>query len=291
MCKINIKEDITMYEQKLIHKFIYYICILTNHKIPKEKIIQIANDEIKCLTEEEFYLKRLVNTFNHLMNNVNQTLNGDIVNQLYFLLTNQLLDEKILKELVCVYYENYDNSAHYIASILHLFIIHNIKQESIEFAFLISNYVMVKKNKGILIPYEYVHLYYQRAIDTNQLSDLIRVFFDIEYVKDNSLPCQYSRNEIIEMIKSIKDELMNTYGVKRLYLFGSYAKGTNHQNSDVDFLVILNEELLNTERLEKIESLKDDLKKRLACGIDILDFTFALDTLGENEMEHIITLI
>lgn len=280
-----------MYEQKLIHKFIYYICIFTNHKIPKEKIIQIAKDEIKCLTEEEFYLKRLVNAFNLLMNNVNQTLNSDIINQLYFLLTNQLLDENILKELVCQYYENYDNSAHYLASLLHLFIIRNIKQESIEFAFLISNYVMMKKNKGILIPYEYVHLYYQRAIDTNQLSDLIRVFFDIEYVKDESLPCQYSRDEIIQMMKSIKDELIDKYDIKKLYLFGSYAKGTNHQNSDVDFLVIFNEEMLNIERLEQIEALKDDLKERLECGIDILDFTFALDTLGENEMEYVITLI
>lgn len=141
--------------------------------------------------------------------------------------------------MVCLYYENYDNSAHYLASLLHLFIIRSIKQESIEFAFLISNYVMMKKNKGILIPYEYVHLYYQRTIDTNQLSDLIRVFFDIEYVKDESLLCQYSGDEMIQMMKSIKD----------------------------------------------------DLKERLECDIDILDFTFALDTLGENEMEYVITLI
>lgn len=280
-----------MYEQKLIHKFIYYIGIFTNHKIPKAKIIQIANDEIQCLTEEEFYLKRLVNAFSHLINNVNQTFNSDIINQLYFLLTNQLLDEHILKELVCLYYANYDSSAHYLASLLHLFIIGNIKQESIEFAFLISNYVMMKKKKGMLMLYEYAHLYYQRAIDTNQLSDLIRVFCDIEYVKEDSLLCKYSRNEMIQMIKKIKDELMDKYSVKKLYLFGSYAKGTNHQHSDVDFLVIFNEEMLHIERLEQIEVLKNYLKEWLECDIDILDFTFALDTLGENEMEHIITLI
>lgn len=42
--------------------------------------------------------------------------------------------------------------------------------------------------------------------------------------------CVYSTSEISEIIKPIADE----YGVKQVYLFGSYARGEATEESDVD---------------------------------------------------------
>ena len=41
----------------------------------------------------------------------------------------------------------------------------------------------------------------------------------------------------ISAIKKAVAPLARSYGVKRLYLFGSYAKGNANENSDVDLLV------------------------------------------------------
>ena len=41
----------------------------------------------------------------------------------------------------------------------------------------------------------------------------------------------------ISEIKKIVVPIAYSYGIKRLYLFGSYAKGTASEKSDVDLLV------------------------------------------------------
>ena len=45
-----------------------------------------------------------------------------------------------------------------------------------------------------------------------------------------------TRNEIINALKAHHDELQK-YSVKRIGLFGSYAKGSFHRGSDVDLIV------------------------------------------------------
>ena len=49
--------------------------------------------------------------------------------------------------------------------------------------------------------------------------------------------------------------------------------------------------MINESRLDKIDEVKQYLINVLNCEIDILDFNYAIENLGENEMEHIITLI
>lgn len=66
---------------------------------------------------------------------------------------------------------------------------------------------MLKKNRWFLMPYEYCHNDYKEAIENNDLSSLIRIFYDIELVKKEKIPCLLSRDEAILKIKNIKEEL------------------------------------------------------------------------------------
>ncbi len=50
---------------------------------------------------------------------------------------------------------------------------------------------------------------------------------------------QLTAEKIINALESRKDEL-HKYGVKRIGLFGSYAKKTARKRSDIDFLVSFN---------------------------------------------------
>ena len=48
-----------------------------------------------------------------------------------------------------------------------------------------------------------------------------------------------SQRDILNVLKDEKPHLRNKYGVLNIGLFGSYAKGTQHTDSDIDFLVEL----------------------------------------------------
>jgi len=47
-----------------------------------------------------------------------------------------------------------------------------------------------------------------------------------------------SRDGILEELKNLKPELSRRYGVSRLGLFGSFAKGTARETSDIDVVVV-----------------------------------------------------
>lgn len=274
---------------KVIIKIIFYILLLCGEEVTKEKIENIVNDYIKCLSKFEFNIKRLSNALNYAFSNYNQLFDDTMVNQMYYILSDSLLNEDISNTIVRLYYENIDNSAYYSAALIHLYIINNIN--NIEFSFVVSELIMLKMKKTFLIPRNFVHNDYKKAILNKDFSLLVRSIFEMEYICDKKYPCKYSKTEIIIKIKNIKEDLKAKFNIRKLYLFGSFAKGKNNENSDIDFLVILDESLINIERLEQISLLKEYLSELFECSVDVLDFTFALKELGENEMEQIITLI
>ena len=45
--------------------------------------------------------------------------------------------------------------------------------------------------------------------------------------------------DIINIVKKYIDEISKKFEIKSVYLFGSYAKGTNNQDSDIDVAIVL----------------------------------------------------
>ncbi|HHV61198.1 MAG TPA: nucleotidyltransferase domain-containing protein [Firmicutes bacterium] len=79
-----------------------------------------------------------------------------------------------------------------------------------------------------------------------------------------------------QYIDSILSEILHYYGknLSGLAIFGSYARGENRKNSDLDLLIILQEAPRRRERLtefiEGIELKHEDLAQRLYDEEDIL---------------------
>jgi predicted nucleotidyltransferase len=49
------------------------------------------------------------------------------------------------------------------------------------------------------------------------------------------------RDEIVDRLRTVRYYLSHQYGVRRIGLFGSYARGDNRADSDIDFFVELSE--------------------------------------------------
>ena len=76
-----------------------------------------------------------------------------------------------------------------------------------------------------------------------------------------------TQKEIIRTLRRTIPHLMATYGVKRMGLFGSFAKGTSREDSDVDILV----EFKKPVGFEFIE-LAEYIEELLGRRVDILTF-------------------
>lgn len=276
---------------KEIIKLIYFITKFHGDFVIQENVKKIYYDFEHYTASFEILIKKLCNSSNYIFNNINQSFTEELLIQTYFLLTNELLDKEIATKIIELYYKNIDVAPHSLSALLHLYIANNISKSNIEFAFLVSNYIMLKKDRWFLMPYEYCHNEYKEAIVNNDLSSLIRIFYDIELVKKDKKACLLSRDEVIQKIKSIKEALVNIYCVDKLYLFGSFAKGNNTEKSDLDFVLIFKESLINKEKNDMIKNMKYYLSNEFDCDVDLLDFSYALDTFDKSQMEYLITLI
>ena len=71
----------------------------------------------------------------------------------------------------------------------------------------------------------------------------------------------------IEEIKDKAIPIAKKYGVKKMSLFGSYARGEADEKSDLDFFVIGGENF----KLTKIFSLAEDLREIFQKKVDVFE--------------------
>ena len=133
--------------EKNILNLIFFILKYQNFDVIQEKIKLIFMDEDKLYSTQERFIKRLCNCSNYIFNNINQPFTEELIIQAYFLLTNELLENEIVMKIIELYYKNIDVAPHSLAALLHLYILNNIEKNNIEFAFLMSHYIMLKKDR------------------------------------------------------------------------------------------------------------------------------------------------
>ena len=71
----------------------------------------------------------------------------------------------------------------------------------------------------------------------------------------------------LEAIRDRAMPLIKKYNVVRLDLFGSYADGTAHENSDADFLV---EFLTPVPSIFKVMGFREELSRSLGLNVDVV---------------------
>lgn len=70
----------------------------------------------------------------------------------------------------------------------------------------------------------------------------------------------------ISMIKEAVEPIAFNYGVKKLYLFGSYANGTADEKSDIDLLI----EKGKPMSLLKLSGMRQKMQEALNLSVDLV---------------------
>lgn len=95
-------------------------------------------------------------------------------------------------------------------------------------------------------------------------------------------------NKKIEEIKPKILKILKRYGVKKAGIFGSYARGEQKKNSDIDLLVEINKK--NFSLLDLIE-LEMELEKILKRKVDLLTYNGISPYLKKSIMDNEVKII
>jgi uncharacterized protein len=75
-----------------------------------------------------------------------------------------------------------------------------------------------------------------------------------------------TRDEVLQILANQKASLLETYKITRLGVFGSYARGEQTDDSDIDILV----EYENAPSLFRLIELRDYLSELFAIKVDLV---------------------
>ncbi len=93
---------------------------------------------------------------------------------------------------------------------------------------------------------------------------------------------ELSREQVIDILRREMPYLKAKYGVEKIILYGSFAKGSQKKTSDVDILVGLRKTL----GLEFLE-LADTLEEKLGRKVDIATLDHYKRSFGNPRYKHI----
>lgn len=88
------------------------------------------------------------------------------------------------------------------------------------------------------------------------------------------------REAVLETLSTHKPELSAKYGVTRLGIFGSLARGQATDASDVDIVVEMPPDLF------KMVHMKEDLEAILAAPVDLIRYSRFLNDTLKRRIDH-----
>jgi predicted nucleotidyltransferase len=86
------------------------------------------------------------------------------------------------------------------------------------------------------------------------------------------------KEDIIEKLKEIKPKLVED-GIEKIAIFGSYAKDTNNESSDIDILYQADSKGLNYSQILRLE---DTLNNIFNKDIDLVDINYLNPLIKRN---------
>ena len=92
-----------------------------------------------------------------------------------------------------------------------------------------------------------------------------------------------SKNEILNTLKELKPILEQNYNITEIGLFGSYSRGEQTENSDIDILV----DHKNGLTFFKLIDLENLLEKTFNLKVDIAFKKYLKKNIGKNILSEV----
>lgn len=277
---------------KSFYRFVEFISKLCGGSLPHGRYKKIALDLFNAESKEEIEAKTLSDAFSYIISNVHQSFSNSIIKNTYYLLTGIVLEDPTTDYLLDMFYRNINADPLNRVIFAQRIVLKNIKARRIEFAFLLSNYIMLKSDKHLLIPYPHTFDEYKLNLKIDDYDKWLLLLKEMEekpHDEDNAI--NLTKEQVIELIKPKLELIKSKYKVTFFALYGGFVKGLITSSSDIDFLVSFDSSLLDCEKGEKNRELKEYLASLLNAEVDLINFDHALKNLDISEMENVLIFI
>lgn len=262
--ELIVRKRVASFLEKLLR---YYHNDYLRHDIYKG----IVYSEIEPITIEEEKYKNYYDSIMYLLSNKTRPLSKEVLSRFFYLLYRTNIKENTLSVLASKFFFLSDEDI--IDKIInyHLIAYENLDELDEMDRTIVSltfiNYLLVKNNipcihflnsdlnKYFILRNEYLknkdkeklYLFFMELLKKNKYQDK-------KYYKNlKELELKDICNEINKDIENLQKE----YKIKHLYIFGSFVKGTQRLDSDIDLIAQFSLELTFNEKMEFINELKN----------------------------------
>ena len=283
--------------RKVTSSFIEKIFKYCDYDINHNDVKALLYDEGCAKTNLDEQVKSYFDAYMYLLNNSKSNLNHALLSK-YFFILNKEVDEDLISKMVNSFYYLSEYAPIEKAVEFHLMVRELFNNDSklneLIIPLMMLNYVLVKNN----IPS--IKLSIMKLKEYESISSKEGLFkFFIELIKNyDFISKNYLKNlkpislkEIIDVFLKDKEMLKNKYSVKTLLIHGSFAKGCERIDSDIDVVVRLNMDLLYEQRINVIKELKEYYTNKFKRFVDIKEANMYLDDAflkEDNEIKIII---
>lgn len=268
----------------------YLIAKCNDSSIQKIKAKAILSDTEYPTNRSEYQIKAIKDSQCFLMNHLSDLVDCSLFIKSYYLLSGKRLSETKANRLKYQYYQFKNHGICEVIVELIAEIGHIISFKKVEYALLLMNYFFAKTyGYEIRIPQS---RYQEIKTMFRSKTNILDVFLFIKKISkpQNEINQVLDNAEIFSFFGNNRRQLIHTYSIKSLYLFGSRADQTNHSNSDLDLLILFDEKLMSMDAIIKRNEFVAYLKKQLNVEVDLLLFKEAIEGIDSLSLNKLLTI-
>ncbi len=269
----------------------FYILKTFDQKIQKVRFKDIILNKETPNSYKEMHYKEMDDCYLFLMNNLKNNLDISIFIKSYFLLTNKRMSKRNAFKLISIYYQYKDCNIIELLSFLLEEINNFIRYKKIEYSLLLINYFF-KKNEDSemeIYPSMFQSLKKMFSNKENQIASLWMLKKSLTYQEEKSFK-EVSKEEILNFFHIHKANIIHKFLIKRLFLFGSFAENTYHNQSDLNLIVIFNDSITCGEKILLSRKLEKFIEEKLNIKADVIHFEYAITSMDFMSLNKILTI-
>lgn len=222
---------------------------------------QIIYGESGCKTDFEIMMKNMYDAYHYLLFNAQSPLSAEVLKRFFYILDGQEGDETFFIRMTSKFFYMNDMPPFERAVEFHLYVYSELCGENEDCKLIVPlmffNFALVKAGiptlrfvNSTLQKYEECRTEYfngnKAPIYKLFLEQIQEAKFQDKGFYEKLKPL--TAKEICERIFQNKDTLQNRYGIESVALFGSFSKGLQRIDSDIDVLIVYSSTLSYEEK-------------------------------------------
>ena len=283
---MNIKlenfKDKEVFVRKNLVRFIENLFKFLGCNLDHDRFKKVLYAEDSFRSEDEERIKRAYDAYLYLLYNSKNPLTNKILNTFFYIYFEKEIDKNVSLRIATKYFQYVDKPVLESSVDFHIDVFNEIDcandEDKLVISLIFYNYVLAKNNiptsKFMSADFD---LYLEKKEKYLKGNKIYLYEFFLELIENGKVQDKsYYQNlrdisikEIYQALKEDEEYLKNNFEIKHLSIFGSFAKGINRIDSDVDLLASFSLDLTSLDKRNKINEFKKIYFNKFNRFIDV----------------------